>query len=154
MNQYYVKDFKRGEVLFSENTIGTTMYYIQSGVVGIFKNYGKENQIKLAELDDGAFGEMAIADEGLRTATAVVLKDACIQVIEKDEMEAYFENNPFMKEELLKTVSERIRSLNREYMRVCGCISEYMKAEENGTPKSDLLIKQMRKIAANVDRLA
>lgn len=150
MSEERLEIFRKGHILFSENDPSDSMYYIEDGLIGVYKNYGQENQIKVAEIKEGFFGEMAIAKQEKRTATAVILEDSCLQVIKKDELTEYFEEHPAFKAGIIKALSNRIRILNREYMTACGCISECMKAEENGVPKNEYLIKQMKKIAENV----
>ncbi len=150
MKKDYLEKFANGEVLFSEESLSNTMYFIQSGKVAIFKDYGTPKQTKLAEITDGFFGEMAMVENAKRTATAVVTEDAVIQLISKEDLPDYLTEYPLLRDQILRTISKRIRNLNREYMKVCGCINECVKAEETGKAKDAILLKQMKKIAENV----
>ncbi len=94
MKREYLEKFSKGDVLFSEDNLSNTMYFVESGKVGIFKNYGEPNQIKLAEITEGFFGEMAMAEGAKRTATAVALEDSFIQLIAKEDLADYLTEFP------------------------------------------------------------
>ena len=146
--QHYMRTYVKDRVIFEEGTYSNTMYIIESGKVGIFKDYGTPNQIKLAELESGAFGEMGLVADAPRNATAVALEDSELELVARTELNEYFEAFPYMKEVLLTTLSSRIRQSDREYMKVCGCIKEYLKLDEANEPKSPELIAQMKRFAS------
>jgi len=61
--------FSRGDVIFMENSIGSSMYEIKSGSVGIYAAYGTDSERKLTELEAGRiFGEMGVIDVMPRSA--------------------------------------------------------------------------------------
>lgn len=68
------QNYKNGELIFRQGEMGSCMYVIQSGKVGIYLNYGEADQAKLTELSAGQFmGEMGLLDKLPRSATAVSL---------------------------------------------------------------------------------
>lgn len=146
--QHYMRTYEKGKVIFEEGIYSSTMYIIESGKVGIFKDYGTPEQIKLAELEGGIFGEMGLVSDAPRNATAVALETSDLELVSRQEINDYFEAFPYMKEEILETLSKRIRYADREYMKVCGCIKEYIKLDEAGEKKNPELIAQMKKIAS------
>lgn len=150
MKGNYVREFSKGSVIFEEGSFSNTMFVLQTGKVGIYKDYDEPNQIKLAEVIDGVFGEMGLVSDAPRSATAVALEDCEIEMVSRTDLPAYFEEYPLMKEIILDTISKRIRDVDREYMKVCGCIGEYIKADEAGEPKNPELIAKMKKFASNV----
>ena len=50
-----VKLLKKGEMIFKEGDLELCMYNIRSGCVGIYANYGKEDEKLLVELKAGEF---------------------------------------------------------------------------------------------------
>ena len=44
------KQFKQGEVIFKEGTLGSVMYEIKSGTVGIFAAYGTSDEKQLTAM--------------------------------------------------------------------------------------------------------
>lgn len=146
--QHYMRTFEKGRVIIEEGKYSNTMFIIESGKVGVFKDYDTPEQIKLAELDSGIFGEMGLVSDAPRSATVVALEDSDIELVSRTELSDYLEAFPYMKEELVNTLSKRIRQSDREYMKVCGCIKEYIKLDEANEEKSPELMAQMKKFAS------
>ena len=147
MENHYMRTYDAGAVIIEEGRISTTMYYLESGKVGVYKDYGMPEQKLIAEITDGFFGEMGLVSDDPRSATIVTLEPSYIELISRGELADYFKEYPMMKEEILMTMCKRIRDLDREYMKVCGCINEYLKNEEAGEKQSPELIDRMKKIA-------
>lgn len=150
MEKQVIKTYKKGSVIFGEGSYQPCMYDILSGTVGIYKDYGMESQVKLAELKDTFFGEMGLIEDAQRSATAVALEDVQVAEISEKIMEEYFSENILKIDNLLRTLSNRIRNLDRKYMEACGYINEYMTAENDGKPISADLIGKLKKVVENV----
>ena len=102
------KSFKRGEMIFKENTSGDELYVITKGEVEILvdpslvSNYNrasKEPQ-RIALFQRGqSFGEMALVDQGLRSASAcsadnktrvlIIPRKALLQLCDQDPLLGY-----------------------------------------------------------------
>src|SRR5438105_12720146 len=82
------KTFPAGTILFSEGDDGEEMYVIQSGRVQLTRMV-RGREAHLATLPPGEFfGEMAIVNNQPRSATATVLEDAHLLVIDARTFEA------------------------------------------------------------------
>jgi len=88
--------FPRGEVILKEGEIGDTMYIMQEGMVEVSKSlimkWGREDYkdrdkilTKLSAEDHSIFGEVALFDQGKRTATVIALTDCYLLEITKDD---------------------------------------------------------------------
>jgi CRP/FNR family transcriptional regulator, cyclic AMP receptor protein len=97
-----------GEVLFREGEMGDVMYVIQAGVVRVSKQLpGGERT--LATFGRGEFvGEMAILNEKPRTATATVVEDAKVLVIEGTTLETMIAQNGEIAMRLIKKLAQRL----------------------------------------------
>src|ERR1051326_857736 len=88
------KNFRAGETIFEENNNGKELYVIAQGEVnilidpGIVGTKGKADKGEIARLRRGqSFGEIALVDEGLRSATAQAKdKDTRLLVIPRDKL--------------------------------------------------------------------
>ena len=70
-----IRSFKPGEIIVRQGEPGDCMFCVQGGNVGVFYDYGSENEKKLAELTPGEFfGEMSLLDHAPRSATVVALQ--------------------------------------------------------------------------------
>jgi CRP-like cAMP-binding protein len=104
------REYNAGEVLFREGESGSEMFVIQSGTVQITKYVGGEER-RLASLGRGEFlGEMAILNGKPRTATAVVLEDARVLVIDAKTLETMISKNSEIALRLIKKLARRLDS--------------------------------------------
>lgn len=134
------------EVVFREGDLGNTFYRIESGVAGVYLNYGEENQRKLTEMKPGQyFGEMAIIEDRLiRSATIVAEEELHVIEIPGSELIKYFRNEPETILALMKQLSGRIRTLTEEYDEVTAFLQE--KKEENARKKPGFFERLMKYI--------
>lgn len=101
-----------GETLFFEGDEGDAVYIIESGLVRIWMSEpenGKE--LTLAYLEEGdVFGEIAMLDGGLRTASASVVEDARLLEIKRKAVFDAVREAPNFAEHLIGLLCERFRS--------------------------------------------
>ncbi len=96
------KTFQAGEIIFAENNSGKELYIIVQGEVnilvdpGIVGMEGKTNKVVIATLRRGqSFGEIALVDEGLRSASAEAKnKDTRLLAIPRDKLIMLCETYP------------------------------------------------------------
>lgn len=96
--------FQEGETIFRENSEGKELYVIAQGEVEILINpalvgspaNGEQEDARIATLRRGqSFGEVALVDEGLRSATArASQKDTRLLVIPRDKIIMLCETYP------------------------------------------------------------
>lgn len=112
------KVYKAGEVIIRQGDAGDCMYIIQSGRVEVItKKDGKE--IKLAEMGDGDFfGEMALFEKNVRSATVRPLGEVRLLTVDKKMFLRKIHEDPSLAFRVMQKMSHRIRELNNELMRV------------------------------------
>ena len=133
-----LKTFNRKAVIFRQGDPGDCMFDIQYGKVGIFIDYGGENEKKVAELFPGQlFGEMGLLDHAPRSATAVALEDGTVlDTISDADFQAYFKEQPAKVLLLMEQMCNRLRKTTRDYMEACRTVYETAEAEKTGAKKS------------------
>lgn len=90
-----------GEVLFREGEDGDCLYLILSGRVSIIKN----NAVLLTLEPGDHFGEMALLDRPLRSAHAVVEREAAFLLIRRDVFYTLMKRNSILAVKLLWNMS-------------------------------------------------
>jgi CRP-like cAMP-binding protein len=76
-----VMEFRNGQTIFHEGMLGSNVFIVLSGEVGIFR---KNEMIARCKVGD-AFGEMAVLNRLPRTATATAISDTrCFTMDEKE----------------------------------------------------------------------
>lgn len=144
----YIKEYKKGDVIFREGEDGDTMYYITgfSGEkVGIYSGYETNDQFLITTLSTGKFfGEMSVLDNEKRSATAVALTDIKVAVITKKEFREYFTENRASMIDLIKQVSANLRRLTDDYMKACELVCDYVTAKSSGQPIDNKLKSRLK----------
>ena len=106
------KVYADGEVIIAEGDVGDCMYVIQSGRVEAVTGSGVDEH-RVAVLEGGDFfGEMALFDKEVRSATVRAMGEARVLTIDKRALLKRISEDPLMAMNLLKTMSQRVRSLN------------------------------------------
>lgn len=142
-----MKIYKKKQIIFREGDYEPCMYDIHLGTVGIYANYGKEDEKLITKLgEDEFFGEMGLIEASPRSATAVALEnDTRVQVISAETFNEYFQKQPVKVLMIMQHMSKRLRELTKDYMDACRTVSEAMEAEENGAEQSDWVKEHLKK---------
>lgn len=98
------------EVLFDEGDPGNHLYWIVDGSVR-FTTVGRSGRMAtLNILETGAmFGEIALLDDGPRTATARAMTPGLLIVVARDQMYAYLRRQPEFALAFIRLLCDRLR---------------------------------------------
>jgi uncharacterized membrane protein len=108
------RDAANGAELFRAGDVGDSMYLIESGRVRISITDDDQKEIVLAELARGDFfGEMAIIDGKKRSAGAVVVEDARLAVLSRENFLGFINDNPAVALEMLSATFSRLRTTDK-----------------------------------------
>ena len=104
--------YQKEDVIVREGARDGRLFVIVSGEVEVIKDLGGPSEVFLRELGSGTyFGEMALIDDYVRTASVVARVDTEVVSLDqwnfRDEIKKY----PSVAIELLQTLSRRIRSI-------------------------------------------
>ena len=112
------KVYRDGEAIVRQGEVGDCMYVIQAGEAEVFqKREGKE--IRLSVLGEGdVFGEMALFEREVRSATIRALGDARVLTVDKKTFLRRVHEDPSFAFRILQKMSNRIRELDAELVRV------------------------------------
>jgi CRP/FNR family transcriptional regulator, cyclic AMP receptor protein len=112
------KLYQDGETIVRQGEPGDCMYVVQSGQVEVFQE--KENaEVRLAVLNEGDFfGEMAIFEREVRSATVRAIGDVRVLTVEKKNFLRRIQEDPSLAYHIVQTMSHRIRELNDELVRI------------------------------------
>jgi len=76
------REFRPGDIIVREGESGDEFFVIRSGEVRFWKDYGRANAVEIRTLTQGGhFGEIALMEAGLRTATAVAETECKLVVL-------------------------------------------------------------------------
>lgn len=128
------KAFKKGGVIFQQGDASDCMYDILWGKVGIYANYGTQEEKLLTTLEtEQFFGEMGMIEGLPRSATAVALtSDTRVRVITPETFQALFQESPARVLMVMQNMSRRLRELTKDYLEACRAVVTSVEAEEAG----------------------
>ena len=110
-----VRDFQKGDVIVRENEAGVALYIVARGTVEVVKGLGSGSEQKLAELTEGSFfGEMALFDNHVRSASVRAVENTQCIVITKWDFNAELSQNADLGMKMLAVLARRIRALQEE----------------------------------------
>ena len=105
--------YARERAIFNEGDPGTALYMIAKGRVKISQSSpdGKERTLVLLGAGD-VFGELALLDGDPRSADAVVVEDAELLVVPREEFLSFVMQQPQVAMSLLVVLTKRLRHTN------------------------------------------
>lgn len=108
--------YSDGEYIVRQGEPGNCMYEIQDGKVEVVMNEG-DREIHLGTLHQGDFfGEMAIFEQSVRSASVRAAGEARVITIDKKIFFGRVSEDPTLAFRILGKMSNRIRQLDKELM--------------------------------------
>ncbi|MBR3278004.1 MAG: cyclic nucleotide-binding domain-containing protein [Lachnospiraceae bacterium] len=122
----HTETYKKGAVIFYEGDVSCCMYLLRGGTVGIYTGFGEKNEQKAYELAGGSvFGEKGITAEDPMTYTAVAESDDTkAEKIYMEDLKMIFRSCPEEINFILRYLSNRLRHLNNDFLKICKEITE------------------------------
>ncbi len=111
------KVYQNGEAIVSQGEVGDCMYVIQEGQVEVLQTQmGQE--VRLAVMGPGEFfGEMALFEREVRSATVRSLGEARVLTVDKRTFMGRVHEDPSLAYRLVQTLCRRLRKSNQEFAR-------------------------------------
>ena len=143
------KSYRRGEVIIEERTAAERFFIIARGKIEISKRFEDGEEFVLSVHSDGEFfGEMALLDQGLRSATVRAVEPTTVLEISRPNFETLLYKAPLLAFRILRELSSRLREtgallvsylerrnlqLHRAYLET---VSAFLLKTQKGDPES------------------
>jgi CRP-like cAMP-binding protein len=113
--------YATGEYIFHQDDPGIALYIIVEGEVVISETHTDGENYDLALLTKGDFfGEIALLDEGARSASAIATRQSTLAVIFRPDFDEFIDKYPKKGVEILTGISQilttRLKALNQDYI--------------------------------------
>lgn len=103
------KFFKKGTVIFREGDRSSEMYYIESGAIALMCDSNHDSKIPVNILLAGSLlGEFSFFDNLPRSATAMMLEDTRLLIIDEKVIRTIGKNGIF----IIKALIDKLRKMN------------------------------------------
>jgi CRP-like cAMP-binding protein len=103
------RNFAKGKTIFQEGDRGDEFFIVVRGQVEIRSG---ERHFETLEAD-GIFGEMALIDDGPRSATVIALTDVTLAPINENQFLFLVQNTPFFALSVMRVLARRLRRQNK-----------------------------------------
>jgi len=105
-----VRELAAGDTLFKAGEPGEALYVVRSGEIELFIKDTAGQRIALALVGAGEmFGELALLDQGPRTATAIAMSDTELLELDRDDLLLLFQRSPAAALRLLAAMGRMTR---------------------------------------------
>ena len=134
--------FHEGDVIIREGDPGRQLFVIVSGKVEIIKGLGGNNERRVRIFGPHSyFGEMALIDGLIRSASVVAKKETKVLSLDQLDLCQEIEKYPTLAIELLQMLSRRIRAIEKSmintlgaYLPVCANCKNIREVDGSWTP--------------------
>lgn len=104
---------KAGQMVFHQHEPGDALYIVESGTVRLWVLDEDAKQVTLSELQAGDFtGEIAVLDNGERSANATTLTDTVLHKLRSDHFQDFLLQHPAIAVDVIREVGRRMRQAN------------------------------------------
>jgi CRP/FNR family cyclic AMP-dependent transcriptional regulator len=104
--------YTAGSTIFEIGQPRDAMFIVQEGEVEIKVG----NKVVETVNVDGFFGEMALIDGGIRSATAIAKTDCVLVPINEKQFLFMVQETPFFALRVMRTLTARLRQVNRQML--------------------------------------
>lgn len=103
----------KGETIFHEGTVGSTMYVVLGGKVGVFKGGKCISELRTGDM----FGEMALVCDEPRSATVAALENSKVFVLKEETFDKLMTKRVAIRMlfNIVKTLSHRLQDSNKKF---------------------------------------
>jgi CRP-like cAMP-binding protein len=104
------RKLKKGDVLMRKGEAGDSLFLIHQGWVKIVTEDSKGDELIINKCGPGeTIGEMALLDQGTRSATVVAMDDAEVLELKNDVFEKILNQRPDVSLSIIRSYSDRLR---------------------------------------------
>jgi CRP-like cAMP-binding protein len=109
-----VNNIAEDDTIFEEGDIGNFMCIVHSGSIAVIKASQDAQQVELVKLGPGrAFGEMAVLDGEIRSATCMATEDTILLTLSKEALDELLDEHPCIGSRIIRAIainmSRRVR---------------------------------------------
>ena len=109
-----LRDLRHGEVLVREGSADDHLYVVASGVLGVVRGAGLEEEVTLNAIRPGdVVGELSFLDGATRYASLVALSDTRVLCLSRDDLEDLLETHPKVVYHVMRAIVRVVHEIQR-----------------------------------------
>ena len=122
-----LRDLKHGDVLIREGSADDHLYVVVSGVLGVVKNAGTEEEMTLNAIRPGnVVGELSFLDGATRYASLVALSDTRVLGLSRADLEGLLDTQPKVVYHVMRAIVRVVHDIQRRMSMQTAELTNYL----------------------------
>jgi CRP/FNR family transcriptional regulator, cyclic AMP receptor protein len=122
-----LRDLQHGEILVREGSADDHLYVVASGVLGVVKGAGLEEEVTINAIRPGdVVGELSFLDGATRYASLVALSDTRVLGLSRDALEGLLETRPKVVYHVMRAIVRVVHEIQRRLSMQTAELTNYL----------------------------
>jgi len=122
-----LRDLKHGDVLIREGSADDHLYVVVSGVLGVVKGAGLEEEVTLNAIRPGnVVGELSFLDGATRYAALVALSDTRVLGLSRADLEKLLDTKPKVVYHVMRAIVRVVHEIQRRMSMQTAELTNYL----------------------------
>jgi CRP-like cAMP-binding protein len=122
-----LRDLKQGEVLVQEGSADDHLYVVVSGVLGVVKGAGMEEEVTLNAIRPGNLvGELSFLDGASRYASLMALSDTRVLGLSRADLERLLDSEPKVVYHVMRAIVRVVHEIQRRMSMQTAELTNYL----------------------------
>jgi len=122
-----LRDLKHGDVLIREGSADDHLYVVVSGVLGVVKGAGLEEEVTLNAIRPGnVVGELSFLDGATRYASLVALSDTRVLGLSRVDLEKLLDTKPKVVYHVMRAIVRVVHEIQRRMSMQTAELTNYL----------------------------
>ena len=122
-----LRDLRHGEILVQEGTADDHLYVVASGVLGVVRGAGTDNEVTLnAKRPGDVVGELSFLDSSTRYASLVALSDTRVLGLSRDALEGLLDSHPKVVYHVMRAIVRVVHDIQRRLSMQTAELTNYL----------------------------
>jgi CRP-like cAMP-binding protein len=122
-----LRDLKHGDVLIREGSADDHLYVVVSGVLGVVKGAGLEEEVTLNAIRPGnVVGELSFLDGATRYASLVALSDTRVLGLSRADLEKLLDTKPKVVYHVMRAIVRVVHEIQRRMSMQTAELTNYL----------------------------
>jgi len=122
-----LRDLTHGDVLIQEGSADDHLYVVVSGVLGVVKGAGSDDEVTLNAIRPGSMvGELSFLDGASRYASLVALSDTRVLGLSRADLEGLLETRPKVVYHVMRAIVRVVHEIQRRMSMQTAELTNYL----------------------------
>ena len=114
-----INQYKKKQIIFSENNRPSRLYFVQKGSVKTFKTNEDGKELVVGLYKEGDFlGYIALLEESVYKETAEAMEDSELSIIPKEDFDELINGNPLIARKFISMLAKNVSEMENQLLKM------------------------------------